>query len=136
MRDCFTLKVGTACDTKRKVGKRWEDYDGVSSLQDQGCADAPLLAIADECSDILGFVHLVPEQAPSEQKKSADAKLLKEEDEEDEESSDDDEAVFDEPSKRKGAKKKVKTGFLDELDDSDDDGFNSDDFSSEEEFED
>ena len=26
LRDCFTLKVGCACDTKRKVGKKWDDY--------------------------------------------------------------------------------------------------------------
>ena len=26
LRDCFTLKVGCACDTKRKVGGKWDDY--------------------------------------------------------------------------------------------------------------
>mmetsp|Transcript_23033 Transcript_23033/g.33456 ORF Transcript_23033/g.33456 Transcript_23033/m.33456 type:complete len:207 (-) Transcript_23033:208-828(-) len=63
LRDCFTLKEGCACDTKQKVGMNWSDYDGLPSLQDRGCADEPLFAIAEEEPITLSFVHIV-EDAP------------------------------------------------------------------------
>lgn len=59
--DCFTLKVGCASDTKRKVGKTWSDYSGPESLIEQGCLDNPLLHIAGNL-DVLSFVHIVEEK--------------------------------------------------------------------------
>jgi len=58
IRDCFTLKIGGKCDTKRKLGERWENYDGVSSLHSWGLADKPLLAVAEEMSGFVSFIHL------------------------------------------------------------------------------
>jgi hypothetical protein len=61
LRDCFTLKEGCICDTKKKLGKQWSGYDGADSLRDHGCLDEPLLEI---CGDkALSFVHLVEEEA-------------------------------------------------------------------------
>lgn len=48
LRDCFTLKRECKCDTKRKLGKKWCDYAGVSSLQSQGFVDGPLLEICED----------------------------------------------------------------------------------------
>lgn len=57
LRDCFTLKQGCRCDTKRKLGKKWSDYVGVSSLHDQGYMDEPLLEVCED--DTLTFVRVV-----------------------------------------------------------------------------
>jgi len=102
--------------------------DGVESLQAQGCTDAPLLAIADECKDVLGFVRIVPDDV-TEPKDDSDAKesSMKEEEEE----SSDEETEFDMPIRpTRTSTTKPKTGFLDDASFVDED-----DFSSEEEFE-
>jgi len=57
LRDCFTLKPDIVCDTKRKIGKRWPDYDGPDSLLD--CIDEPLLTVARTMPETLRFVHIV-----------------------------------------------------------------------------
>jgi len=134
LQDCFTLKVGCSCDTKRKVGSKWDEYEGAGSLQDQGCTDAPLLSIADECKDILGFVHIVPEEETKvEGGGDSDENEGDEFSSEEEEEFDSDFAVA---SKRTA---RTKTGFLDEaiLDDDEeseekDEGEHA--YSSEEEF--
>lgn len=130
LRDCFTLKVGCSCDTKRKVGSKWDEYEGSDSLQEQGCTDAPLLSIAEECKDILGFVHIIPEEE-SKVEEGGDS------DENDDESGSEDEEDddFDAPTERKT---RVKTGFLDEaiLDDEEESDEEDEEhvYSSEEEF--
>jgi hypothetical protein len=60
--DCFTLKEDCNCDTKRKVGSHWAAYDGPESLRSQGCADDPLLDIAEKLSESLAFVHIVDDE--------------------------------------------------------------------------
>jgi len=57
LRDCFALKPGCKCDTKRKLGDKWSDYVGVSSLHSLGCMDEPLLGICDD--NALTFVRVV-----------------------------------------------------------------------------
>eukprot|EP00804_Cyclotella_cryptica_P029873 CCRYP_010803-RA/>CCRYP_010803-RA protein AED:0.06 eAED:0.06 QI:244/1/1/1/0.75/0.6/5/436/979 len=62
LRDCFTLKEGCKCDTKNKLGKKWSDYCGVSSLHTQGCTDQPLLAVCEDLVDTLSFVRVVDDE--------------------------------------------------------------------------
>lgn len=64
LRDCFTLKRGSKCDTKQKLGSKWSDYTGVATLLAQGCVDASLLEI---CKDkALTFVRIVgDDEAPT-----------------------------------------------------------------------
>ena len=61
LRDCFTLKTDCVCDTKQKVGKRWPDYKGPTTLRSSGCTDEPLLAVAELLKETVRFVHLVDE---------------------------------------------------------------------------
>ena len=42
LRDCFTLKRDCKCDTKRKLGKKWCDFNV------DGCEDKPLLHICED----------------------------------------------------------------------------------------
>lgn len=57
--DCFTLKVGCSCDTKEKIGSGWPAYDdGADGLRALGCADAPLLSVAESMTETLLFVRL------------------------------------------------------------------------------
>ena len=130
LRDCFTLKVGCSCDTKRKVGSKWDEYEGIDSLQEQGCTDAPLLSIAEECKDILGFVHIIPEEKSKVEERGDSDENDDESGSEDEEDDD-----FDAPTERKT---RVKTGFLDEaiLDDEEESDEEEEEhvYSSEEEF--
>jgi hypothetical protein len=57
LRDCFTLKRGLKCDTKQKLGSKWSDYAGDSTLRSHRCEDEPLLEICED--DALTFVHIV-----------------------------------------------------------------------------
>lgn len=66
LRDCFTLKQGCKCDTKNKLGKKWNDYSGVSSLHAQGCTDQPLLAVCEDLVDTLSFVRVVDDESATE----------------------------------------------------------------------
>jgi hypothetical protein len=63
--DCLTLKLGCDCDTAQKAvarsGKPWPAYKGPSSLRDLGCADRPLMDVAERIGSVLGFVRLVPD---------------------------------------------------------------------------
>jgi len=59
LRDCFTLKEGCKCDTKKKLGNKWSDYNGPDSLRDHGCLDEPLLGVCEDKADTLSFVRLV-----------------------------------------------------------------------------
>lgn len=59
LKDCFTLKVNSACDTKEKIGKRWPNYTGAAGLESLGCTDEPLLVIAKSMAETLRFVHIV-----------------------------------------------------------------------------
>ena len=65
LRDCFTLKEDTCCDTKSKMKSLWPEYDGSKSLSLQGCSDPVILNLSDNCAAILGHVHLVPVEASS-----------------------------------------------------------------------
>ena len=138
LQDCFTLKVDCSCDTKRKVGSKWNEYEGAESLRDEGCTDAALLSVAEECSGVLGFVHIVPEESKVEEEGGGDNDDY-EDDFSSEEEFDDDFAVASKRSSR------AKTGFLDEaiLDDDEESDEEEeeeeeeehDEYSSEEEFE-
>lgn len=57
LKDCFTLKEHCVCDTKRKMGARWIDYEGPESLD--GCDDEPLLEMASAECTALNYVHVV-----------------------------------------------------------------------------
>lgn len=57
LRDCFTLKRSSKCDTKQKLGSKWSDYAGDSTLRSHGCEDEPLLEICEDYA--LTFVHIV-----------------------------------------------------------------------------
>ena len=81
IRDCFTLKQDCQCDTKRKLGKKWSNFTGASSLHSQGCMDEPLLDICDD--DTLTFVRVVDDEEPTS------AKVDEEDANEDGDSSDD-----------------------------------------------
>ena len=60
LRDCFALKEGCKCDTQRKLGDKWSDYHGASSLTSQGCRDGPLLGVIEADNDAaLTFVRVV-----------------------------------------------------------------------------
>ena len=59
LRDCFTLKEGCKCDTKKKLGNQWSDYNGADSLRNHGCVDEPLLGVCEDEAGTLSFVHLV-----------------------------------------------------------------------------
>jgi DNA repair and recombination RAD54-like protein len=61
LRECFILKKNCECDTKAKVGNRWPEYTGAESIEDQGCTDQPLLAVASDGVIPLSFVHVVRE---------------------------------------------------------------------------
>ena len=65
MRDCFTLKEDCKCDTKNKIGRKWDNYDGIGSLVDVDISDAPLLTLARKSSEVLTYVHLVKEEDDS-----------------------------------------------------------------------
>ena len=129
LQDCFTLKGHCSCDTKRKVGNKWNEYEGAESLRDEGCTDAALLSVAEECRGVLGFVHIVPEEV-SKVEGGDDNDEYKDEFSSEEEF-DDDFAVVSKRSTR------AKTGFLDEaiLDDEESEEEEEHEYSSEEEFE-
>merc|ERR1712194_448328 len=62
LRDCFTLKEGCTCDTQRKLGKKWSEYEGVASLTSQGCRDGPLLGVCGAEDATLTFVRVVGDE--------------------------------------------------------------------------
>lgn len=53
------MKEGCKCDTKKKLGNKWSDYNGPDSLRDHGCLDEPLLGVCEDKADTLSFVRLV-----------------------------------------------------------------------------
>eukprot|EP00979_Chaetoceros_neogracilis_P014409 scaffold4599_cov240-Chaetoceros_neogracile.AAC.8 len=59
LKDCFTLKEQSNCDTKHKIGSEWDNYAGVDSLLEQDVSDKPLLKLARDKSEVLTYVHLV-----------------------------------------------------------------------------
>ena len=59
--DCFTLKENCDCETKVKVGNRWPDYSGATSLEEEGCTDQPILNVAKNQLSVLRFIHIVNE---------------------------------------------------------------------------
>lgn len=94
VRDCFTLKENCICDTKRKLGPKWEDYsqysmvltskrvirihrltyflyliffqtDGPESLRDQGLEDEVLLKVEKVEEIVLTYVHIAKENEES-----------------------------------------------------------------------
>lgn len=136
LQDCFTLKADCSCDTKRKVGSKWSEYEGAESLRDEGCTDAALLSVAEEYSGVLGFVHIVPEEESKVEGEGGGDNDDYEDEFSSEEEFDDDFAVASKRSTR------AKTGFLDEaiLDDDEESEEEDEDeeeheYSSEEEFE-
>jgi len=62
LKDCFTLK-DCDCDTKHKLGTTWLDYNGPDSLSEQKIQDEPLVKVCQRASEVVSFVHLVPEKA-------------------------------------------------------------------------
>ena len=105
LRDCFTLKEDTRCDTKNKMKALWPEYSGSDSLLSQGCSDQAVLNLVDDTSDILRYVHIVPVErsnAADEEGEDANATLhpegasvYQDESELPMESSDDEEYEFD-----------------------------------------
>jgi hypothetical protein len=85
LKDCFTLKENCKCDTKNKIGSKWDAYDGIGSLIDQDVSDSPLLTLAKNKRDVLTYVHLVKAEstAPMDTNKEDDEKSADEELEED-----------------------------------------------------
>ena len=80
LRDCFTLKRGLKCDTKQKLGSKWGDYTGVSTLHPQGCDDEPLLEICED--DALTFVRIVDDGGgPLQQQTTMDGEVSSDEEE-------------------------------------------------------
>lgn len=71
--DCFTLKRDCQCDTKRKLGDAWSNYEGQSSLKDWNCSDGPLIEVAETAKHYLGFIHLVEEATTGASIAPADA---------------------------------------------------------------
>lgn len=67
LRDCFTLKENTRCETKKKM--KWPDYKGCDCLVSRGCKDENTLQVAK--SDKLCYVRLVPVEEPTEIKEGA-----------------------------------------------------------------
>lgn len=65
LRDCFTLKEDTCCDTKSKMKSLWPEYNGRKSLSSLGCSDPVILNLSDDCAAVLCHVHLVPMEASS-----------------------------------------------------------------------
>ena len=61
LQDCFTLKRNIHCDTKTKVGTKWPEYTGATSIIENGCEDGPLIAVVEEKSAPVSFVHVVQE---------------------------------------------------------------------------
>jgi DNA repair and recombination RAD54-like protein len=57
LKNCFTLKDCEQCDTKDKLG--WMNYDGVTTLEQQGILDTPLLSVAETMRDSLLYVRNV-----------------------------------------------------------------------------
>ena len=61
---CFTLKEHCNCDTKRKLGSRWPDYHGPSSLE-ESTTDAVLLDVAESMKGHVGHIHIVQHEEES-----------------------------------------------------------------------
>jgi SNF2 family DNA or RNA helicase len=57
--DCFTLKDGCPCDTKRKLGSRWPDYTGTESLD---ASDTVLIELGKQMKESIGHVHVVKDE--------------------------------------------------------------------------
>mmetsp|Transcript_22558 Transcript_22558/g.51653 ORF Transcript_22558/g.51653 Transcript_22558/m.51653 type:complete len:406 (-) Transcript_22558:75-1292(-) len=56
IKDCFDLKdEDVKSDTQRKLG--WGDYDGADTLIAEGCADASLLALAEENPNDVTYIY-------------------------------------------------------------------------------
>lgn len=65
LRECFTLKEGVKCDTKRKLGKKWGDYEGALSLESIGCTDRSILDVCQYHTDTLSYVRVVETEQES-----------------------------------------------------------------------
>mmetsp|Transcript_23138 Transcript_23138/g.48036 ORF Transcript_23138/g.48036 Transcript_23138/m.48036 type:complete len:1065 (-) Transcript_23138:305-3499(-) len=65
LRECFTLKEGVKCDTKRKLGKKWGDYEGATSLESIGCTDRAILDVCQYHTDTLSYVRVVETEQKS-----------------------------------------------------------------------
>jgi len=65
LRDCFTLKEDCDCDTKGKMGDRWDEYDGAAGLLEGGSTDQALLDACTTVPETLRFVHRVNEDQSS-----------------------------------------------------------------------
>ncbi len=63
LRDCFTLKRGSKCDTKQKLGSKWNDFTDASTLHSQGLTDEALLGICED--NALTFVRIVDDDEES-----------------------------------------------------------------------
>jgi len=92
LRDCFTLKVNSACDTKEKIGKRWPNYTGAAGLKSLGCTDEPLLVIAKSMPETLRFVHIVDDDDAGAAAAAASSNDEEDDDSSSSSSSDDDKA--------------------------------------------
>lgn len=65
LRDCFTLKEDTCCDTKTKMKSLWPEYNGRNSLLAQGCLNPEILTLCDTCPDVLRHVHVCSDDTRS-----------------------------------------------------------------------
>ncbi len=72
LRDCFTLKQGVKCDTKRKLGKKWGDYEGVTSLELIGCTDRAILDVCQDQTETLSYVRVVETEQESDMSSAGD----------------------------------------------------------------
>jgi SNF2 family DNA or RNA helicase len=67
LRDCFTLKENTRCETKKKM--KWPDYKGSDCLVSHGCTDGPILQVARSNKPF--FVRIVPVEEPSNESETS-----------------------------------------------------------------
>lgn len=62
--DCFALKTGTVCETKRKLGSKWPEYIGPSTLHLLECQDKPLIETTEMMESVVSHIHLVDDNDP------------------------------------------------------------------------
>jgi DNA repair and recombination RAD54-like protein len=83
LKECMTLKTGTNCDTKDKIGDSWPIYKGSDQLAELVVDEATLQVAKTE---MLTFVHSVDKETTESQSKLLQKSLQDEEQQEDDSS--------------------------------------------------
>ena len=61
LKDCFTLKNESICDTKDKIGANWDEFDLVQKFIVRNFQDDVLVELISEKHKELNYVHIVTE---------------------------------------------------------------------------